>query len=194
MGLQLAVLLILGALPFLLVLFHGVLARLLKLVGVDLGPQLMAIMIVLLLNAGIVILIIAHGDAVWSENGAYRLCDVGYVALTVNAMWFVYFQVFVNLSLTSLHARLMLEALWNGSLELRSLAREYDSQVLLSTRLNRLRKLRQITIEADMISLDWPYLLWLSYPLCWWRRLIRMEGERLQLANLEGSAPRSTIS
>jgi hypothetical protein len=183
MGLQLAVLLILGALPFLLVLFHGVLARLLKLVGVDLGPQLMAIMIVLLLNAGIVILIIAHGDAVWSENGAYRLCDVGYVALTVNAMWFVYFQVFVNLSLTSLHARLMLEAFWNDSLELRSLAREYDSGALLSTRLNRLRKLRQITIEADMISLDWPYLLWLSYPLYWWRRLIRMEGERLHLAN-----------
>jgi hypothetical protein len=63
------------------------------------------------------------------------------------------------------------------------LAREYDSRALLSTRLNRLRKLRQITIEADMISLDWPYLLWLSYPLYWWRRLIRMEGERLHLAN-----------
>ena len=40
MELQLSVLLILGALPFLLVVFHGFLARLLKLAGIDPGPQL----------------------------------------------------------------------------------------------------------------------------------------------------------
>ncbi len=183
MTLQLAVFLILGALPFLLVLFHGFLARLLKLANIDLGPQLTAIMIVLLLNAGIVVVCIALDGAVWSENDAYRWYDVGYIVLTANAMWFVYFQVFVNLSLTSLHARLMLEALWNGSVAPRSLASEYDSQALLSARLGRLRRLRQITIEAGMVFLDWPDLLWLSYPLYWWRRLIRMEGEQLQLAN-----------
>jgi hypothetical protein len=180
----LTLLLILGALPFLLVVFHGLLARVLKWLGVDLGPQLTAIAVALLLNMVIAGLIVAAGDGPrWSE--------VGYVFLTANAMWFVYFQVFVNLSLTSLHARLMLEALWNGFVEPRSLASEYDSQALLSVRLNRLQKLHQIAIDSCTISLDRPWLLWLSYPLYWWRALIGMEGERLQLTNLESSHVRS---
>jgi hypothetical protein len=194
MGLPLSVLLILGALPFLLVVFHGFLARLLKLAGIDPGPQLTAIMIVPLLNGGIAILMSVYGGALWPEDGTRRWFDVGYILLTANALWFVYFQVFVNLSLTSLHARLMLEALWKGSVEPQSLASEYDSQTLLSARLDRLRKLRQIAIGADMISLEWPYLLWLSYPLYWWRRLIRMEGERLNLTNLKAAATRSPIN
>jgi hypothetical protein len=194
MGLQSSVLLILGALPFLLVVFHGFLARLLKLAGIDPGPQLTAIVIVPLLNAAIAILISVDGGAISSADGTRRWSDAGYIFLTANAMWFVYFQVFVNLSLTSLHARLMLEALWKGSVEPQSLASEYDSQALLSARLDRLRKLRQIAIRADMISLEWPYLLWLSYPLYWWRRLIRMEGERLQLTTLDDDTTRSTIS
>jgi hypothetical protein len=85
--------LVLGALPFLLVILHGILARLLRLIGIDLGPQLTAIIIVLLLNAALVAGVIA-------ARGAYSLSDMGYVFLTANAMWFVYFQVFVNLSLT----------------------------------------------------------------------------------------------
>jgi hypothetical protein len=181
-GSQLAVLLVLGSLPFLLVVIHGVLARLLKLVGIDPGPQLMAIVIVLLLNAAIVALFVARG--VVAAAGWY---EAGYIVLTANAMWFVYFQVFVNLSLTSLHARLLLVALWNGAVEPRALAREYDSQAMLAARLDRLQGLRQITVEGDVVSLKWPYLLWLSYPLYWWRRLIRMEGERLNLANARNS-------
>src|SRR5262249_50356960 len=43
MPLQLVALLSLGALPFLLVMQHGLLVRLLKLIGVDPGPQPMAI-------------------------------------------------------------------------------------------------------------------------------------------------------
>lgn len=182
MGAQLAVLLVLGLLPFLLVILHGVLARLLKLVGIDPGPQLMAIVIVLLLNAAIVALFVVY--SIQAGAGWY---EAGYIALTANAMWFVYFQVFVNLSLTSLHARLLLVALWNGAVEPRALAREYDSQAMLAARLHRLQALRQITIEVDVVSLRWPYLLWLSYPLYWWRRLIRMEGERLNLANARNS-------
>lgn len=163
----------LGALPFVLVVVHGLLARLLRLVGVDLGPQLTAIVIVLLLNAALAIALVAGGEtSVW---------DAGYVLVTANAMWFVYFQVFVNLSLTSLHARLVLQALWRGSVDMQSLAEEYDSRMLLATRLSRLQKLRQIAIAAGVITLDWPYLLWLSYPIYWWRNLIGMEGESLQL-------------
>ena len=179
---QLAVLLILGSLPFLLVVLHGLLARLLKLAGSDPGPQLMAIVMVVLLNAGIVALFFARG--ILTGTGWY---EAGYIVLTANAMWFVYFQVFVNLSLTSLHARLLLVALWNGAVEPRALAREYDSQAMLSARLHRLQGLRQITVEGDVVALKWPYLMWLSYPLYWWRRLIRMEGERLNLANARNS-------
>lgn len=179
---QLVVLLVLGSLPFLLVVLHGVLARLLKLVGIDSGPQLMAILILLLLNAATVALLVAPGTLA----GA-RWYEASYVILTANAMWFVYFQVFVNLSLTSLHARLLLVAFWKGAVEPRSLAREYDSQAMLSARLHRLQGLRQITVAGDVVSLKWPYLLWLSYPLYWWRRLIRMEGERLNLANARNS-------
>jgi hypothetical protein len=178
--------LVLGALPFLLVIVHGILARLLRLVGVDLGPQLTAIVIVPLLNGALAAGFIVTGSA-------HRLSDVGYVFLTANAMWFVYFQVFVNLSLTSLHARLMLQALWQGSVDMQALAQEYDSRVLLATRLSRLQKLRQIVIEAGLISLDWPYLLWLSYPLYWWRSLIRMEGESLQLSNPRDNVTRPTV-
>ena len=177
---------VLGALPFLLVILHGILARLLRVVGIDLGPQLTAIVIVLLLNGALVVGVIA-------ARGAYSLTDVGYVFLTANAMWFVYFQVFVNLSLTSLHARLMLQALWHGAVDMQSLAQEYDSRVLLATRLVRLRKLRQIAVAAGVMSLDWPYLLWLSYPLYWWRSLIRMEGESLQLSDPRDNVTRPTV-
>jgi hypothetical protein len=187
MALQLAVFLALGALPFLLVVFHGFLARLLKSLGADLGPQLTAIVIVLVLNAAIAATVATFGGALWSEGGANWLYDIGYVVLTANAMWFVYFQVFVNLSLTSLHARLMLQGLWNGSVESRTLAKEYDSQAMLSARLDRLVKLRQITIEAGTISLAWPFLLWLSYPLYWWRRLVGLSGEQLHLAKADES-------
>lgn len=176
--------LLLGALPFLLVVFHGILARMLRLVGVDLGPQLTAIVIVLLLNGALAVGFIA--------GGAPRLSDLAYVVVTANAMWFVYFQVFVNLSLTSLHARLMLQALWRGSVDMQSLAQEYDSRVLLATRLGRLQKLRQIIIDAGVISLDWPYLLWLSYPLYWWRSLIGMAGESLQLSDPADNKTRPT--
>jgi hypothetical protein len=178
--------LVLGALPFLLVVVNGILARLLRLVGVDLGPQLTAIVIVLLLNGALAAGFIVAG-------GAHRLGDEAYVFLTANAMWFVYFQVFVNLSLTSLHARLMLQALWHGAVDMQSLAREYDSRVLLATRLDRLQKLRQIAIDAGVISLDWPYLLWLSYPLYWWRSLIRIEGESLQLSDPGDNVTRPTV-
>ena len=178
--------LVLGALPFLLVILHGILARLLRVVGIDLGPQLTAIVIVLLLNGALAVGVIA-------ARGACSVSDVGYVFLTGNAMWFVYFQVFVNLSLTSLHARLMLQALWHGSVDMQSLAQEYDSRALLATRLSRLQKLRQIVIEAGVMSLDWPYLLWLSYPLYWWRSLIRMEGESLQLSDPRDDVTRRTV-
>jgi hypothetical protein len=173
---SLAMLLAMGALPFLLVVVHGVLARALRLVGLDLGAQLMAIVLVLLLNAALAVLAVAGGAVSWPY-------DVAYVFLTANALWFVYFQVFVNLSLTSLHARLLLHGLWHGSVEPRALAREYDSEVMLSARLGRLQKLRQVRIEDGTMSLHWPYLLWLSYPLYWWRRLIGLEGEQLNLAN-----------
>lgn len=186
MASQWIAILVLGALPFLLVILHGILARLLRLVGIDLGPQLTAIVIVLLLNGALAAGFIGTG-------GAHRLSDVGYAFLTANAMWFVYFQVFVNLSLTSLHARLMLQALWHGSVDMQSLAQEYDSRVLLATRLSRLQKLRQIALEAGVISLDWPYLLWLSYPLYWWRSLIRMEGESLQLSDPRDDVTRRTV-
>lgn len=186
MAAQWIAILVLGALPFLLVILHGILARLLRLIGIDLGPQPMAIIIVLLLNAALAAGVIA-------ARGAYSLSDMGYVFLTANAMWFVYFQVFVNLSLTSLHARLMLQALWHGSVDMPSLAQEYDSRVLLTTRLVRLQKLRQIVVEAGLISLAWPYLLWLSYPFYWWRSLIRMEGEALQLSDPRDNVTRPTV-
>lgn len=179
---ELVVLLVLGALPFLLVPFHGIVARLLKLAGIDPGPQMTAIVVALLLNAATAALFTIYAGAVWPAGSAERWYDIGYVVLTANAMWFVYFQVFVNLPLTSLHARLMLEALWNDGPDLQSLEKEYDSEIMLSARINRLRKLRQIAVEDDTIFLDFPCLLWLSYPLFWWRRLIGMEGEQLHLS------------
>ena len=162
---ELVVLLVLGALPFLLVPFHGIVARLLKLAGIDPGPQMTAIVVALLLNAATAALFTIYAGAVWPAGSAERWYDIGYVVLTANAMWFVYFQVFVNLPLTSLHARLMLEALWNDGPDLQSLEKEYDSEIMLSARINRLRKLRQIAVEDDTIFLDFPCLLWLSYPL-----------------------------
>jgi len=179
MRLEPAVLLVLGALPFLLVVFHGMLARALKPMGVDLGPQLTAFALLILLNAATASLFFATGDWRWP--------DLGYVVLTANAMWFVYFQVFVNLSLTSLHARLMLEALWKGAVEPRSLTREYDSEAMLAVRLDRLARLGQIAIKEGTVSLYRPVLLWLSYPLYWWRRLIGLQGERLHLAKAPGT-------
>ena len=40
-----------------------------------------------------------------------------------------------------------------------------------------------VMLRLARMSLSWPYLLWLSYPLYWWRRLIGLDGEQLNLAN-----------
>jgi len=163
-------------LPFLYLLVHGILARSFLLMRLKVGAQANAFLIAILLNFAIVYFLVYKELLLVVDPGTRFYC-YSFVLMTANAIWFVCFQIFVNISLTSIHMRLMLEALWNGQLFQQDFRKHYDENLMIEARLQRLHDLGQIRISDGVVHLKVPFLLWLTRPIFWWRQVLGLSGE-----------------
>ncbi len=163
--------------PLCLMFLHSALSFAARSAGYRVGAQLVAIYLLFLQNILFFAFIYLEIANVFEATTEIWLLN-GLLFININSMWFVYFQVFVNMILTSIHVQLLLQVFWGDSGDLRSMQESYHPAKMVDGRLDRLRKLHQISIENDIVVLKVPYLLWAARPLFWWRRLLRLKGEK----------------
>ena len=165
-----------GALPLWMIPVHAGCQRVLTAIRPDLGVQVGA-----LVAAGVVNVIYAVVLAAWLA--AFRpvtradiLGDIAFVAISVNAMAFFYFQ-FLNMSLTSIHMSVLFRVFWAGSLPRDRLLSQYDERHMVEERLRRLAQLKQVEVRDGAVHLVSRTMIILAIPIYLWRRLLGLSAD-----------------
>jgi len=150
---------------------HAVLTRLMGLFGQGrIAPQLVVLGTVLIGNVPMV-------WAAWKlvlervcTGPAEIVAGILYVMLTYNAFGFCYFHV-LNASETSLHVHIMMELL-KGNMPSDSLSKKYSAKDMITTRIERMIALGQLTEHDGHFVLHRGTLIIVGRVINFWRRIL----------------------
>jgi hypothetical protein len=150
---------------------HAGCQRILIAINADLGVQTGALLTAALVNVIYGFLFVGWFVASPPVHPIDLLAGGLFIAVTVNAMAFFYFQ-FVNVALTSIHMSVLLRIFWAGELPKELLLTDYGDRQMVSERVCRLAQLRQIELQDGMVHLRSHIMLILAAPIYLWRRVL----------------------
>ena len=167
-------LLIFGALsPFILLIVHCLVYRILGMSRRVLSPQVFLIKLILFLNLPIL-------AAVWmtaiGEQRDFKeiIWMLAFTGIVFNGFGYAYFHFF-NMSETSLRIRLLI-MIRQGGLTDQQIAADYSSEEMVRLRLRRLEEMRQIIKGQDgRYRVSGRFFLGVTMVIQQWRRWFGME-------------------
>lgn len=137
------------------------------------SPQVLLVRLVLALD---LLALAGAGLIAWHEDRGVSatIYMLIFVFLVFNGVAYAYFHFF-NMSETARRIRMLLQvrAAGPGGLPVRDLERAYSQRDMIEARLDRLVKMRQLTLEQDgRYRVAGHVLLWAGSVMSWWRRLV----------------------
>lgn len=133
------VLAILISSPFILMIFHIIFLKTLKFINMNVSPQLILFLIIILFNVPVLL----------STYFLTKKIDIIiYSFIVYNCIGYCYFHIF-NMSETARRIKILIEIMQKGALSAEDLKLSYNTDLMIKYRLERLIGLKQIIKTND---------------------------------------------
>lgn len=159
--------------PLWMIPFHAAVQRLLAMIGLRVGVQLGGLVSAAAANLLLAAVVFRWSHELLRDDPVDAAAGLVLMFMALNAMSFFYFQL-INVALTSIHIAVVLRIYWSGGLSEQGLLNEYNSDQMLTERLDRLSQLGQIKEQGGIVELRSRVFLVLCQPIYLWRRILKV--------------------